>query len=109
MTIAKTLAASVAAIAVAAAPAFAGSTPKIQKEAVSIAGYDLSTETGAKIVLEKISAAAQRVCDVREHRLSLQDHAASKTCMAEAMNAAIAQINKPVLNRLYAAYATRKF
>lgn len=101
MTLPKTIAIGVVSAMFAAAPAFAGATYEEQSVPVSIAGYDLTSETGAKLVLEKIANAASQVCAADEQGRSLQERTFARDCMASAMKTAVSAVNQPVLTRVF--------
>lgn len=100
----------IAAIAAAfiATPAFAGSTDNVQTVEVDIAGYDLTTASGAAMVFDKIESAAKRVCDVHTTSGSIKLRQLAKSCVATTISNAIASLDAPVLNQTHAAYETRK-
>ena len=104
----RTYIAAAIAAAFISAPAFAGSIETAQSVDVKIAGYDLSSEPGATIVLNKIEDAAKRVCNVRTSSDSLRFRQLAKACVATAVSNAVASIDTPALTRVHTAYETRK-
>ena len=91
-----------------AAPAFAGSTDNVQSVEVKIAGYDLTSASGAAMVFDKIGSAAERVCDVHSTTRSIKLRQLAKSCVATTISNAVASVNVPALGRVHAAYETRK-
>lgn len=100
MTLPKTLAFICGSVAFATLPAMAGAAPSIdvQKIEVSTQGYDLSSKTGADIVLNKINRAAEKVCGATTSRQPLAQRVLAKKCHEDAVIRAVASIDAPALS-----------
>ena len=98
----NTLAIIAIASAAVALPAAAATTAEQQTIEVKIAGYDLNSEAGAEIILNKIEFAAERVCDLTTARQTLAGKAEAETCEAKAIKRAVASLQSPILAKVHA-------
>ena len=76
-------------IAATAAPAFADQPGSAQKSVIDYSGIDVSSASGAKIVLRKIERAAERVCGVRCGMKTLEEIRLERRCVEDAVENAI--------------------
>ncbi|MGH1422636.1 MAG: UrcA family protein [Hyphomonas sp.] len=74
-------------------PAAAASIEEASAKTVSVAGIDMSTEAGAKIVYQRIENAADRVCGVNSGRMALKQIQPAKACAEKAVEAAVKALN----------------
>lgn len=84
-------------------PASAASIEETSAKSVSIAGIDMHSEAGAKIVYQRIEKAADRVCGVTKSRMTLKQIAPAKTCAANAVSAAVKALNVEEVTALHIA------
>lgn len=71
------------------------------KAAVSYADLDLNTEVGAHTLFHRLTRAADEVCPQDSSTLEL--HRIYKTCVNAAMSAAVRNVNRAGLSKIYAA------
>jgi len=96
--------AAAAALAV-AAPAFARETTEYRggyaQKTVTIApaGYDLDTARGADRFHDVLTRAVRQACDNADRTLT--GRRLQQTCVAETMDAAVAQLDKPFLTAVH--------
>lgn len=86
-----------------ALPAAAGAIEQTEQKTVSVAGIDMNTEAGAKIVYKRIEKAAERVCGVSEGRMSLKQAQPAKACAASAVDAAVKALNVDAVTTIHTA------
>lgn len=98
---AKTLITAIAVAGLIAMPSHAGATDAPKQKEVSIAGYDLTTDEGAEMVLIKIEQAAERVCDFSTSRRDLKSVQFEKKCVAEAVANAVTALDAPRVSEIY--------
>jgi UrcA family protein len=80
--------------------AYATPQPDVVKTQVRFADLDLHTPDGNVVLYHRLSSAARRVCEEStDQDMALFD--AEMKCRAEAMQAAVAQVNSPILTALY--------
>jgi UrcA family protein len=73
-----------------------------QIAAVSYGDLDLKTEAGAKVLLTRIGKAAKSACgDLVHTPLLPREGAYRRECVAEAVDAAVARIDAPMLAALH--------
>ncbi|MEM7458774.1 MAG: UrcA family protein [Pseudomonadota bacterium] len=87
------------ALALSILPAVAGTAPDTDSKSleISLAGFDLSDPSDAKIVYSKIQSTAKRVCSRSTARQTLRQHADEMRCRADAVTQAILALDEPVL------------
>jgi UrcA family protein len=69
---------------------------------VHFADLDLSRVDGAAVLYQRLQSAAESVCmDFRTR--DLLSNANARSCIAQAVSTAVAQVNRPVLNAYYRA------
>lgn len=85
-----------------AAPAFAGSTDRINQVEVEIAGFDLTDAQDAQTVLTKIESAAEQACEVNSGERSLYRKMQQAQCVSAAIDSAVVGIGSPLLSELRA-------
>jgi len=73
---------------------------------VSYAGLDLTSEQGAKVLYERISAAADQVCPSADLR-NLRAYYESRVCRKEAIARAIQEVGNPKLAAILTQHASR--
>ncbi len=73
--------------------------------AVSYGDLNIDTERGARILLERIQAAARGVCPAADGR-NLSAWATSRHCIREAVARAVRQVGSPLLAALYSGRTT---
>ena len=69
--------------------------PEIRTFAVSVADLDLSTESGARIAKERISAAAWKLCSRLENSRQVDHRETTNDCYRDAVAAASARLTPP--------------
>jgi len=80
----------------------ADATDAVPSARVNYAGLDLTSEQGARILYERISSAAERVCENAGSR-DLESFFASRACKHKAIAEAIAQVGSPRVAAILAA------
>lgn len=100
MNISHTFAAATAALALAAAPAFAGEH-KPRSIAIDVSGYDLNSEAGIDAVYSKIKTAAKRVCRA-PGRPTLAEQVVLRNCVEQSIVNAIESMDSPQLKQAFA-------
>ena len=94
-----TLAAAAIGLAVTAAPAMA-ETEQVQTTTVSVAGLDLSTVEGQKMLERRIKSAARKVCDAEMQQTGSRIRSAeTKACYREALASVQKQVAIAVANQ----------
>lgn len=84
-------------------PASAGSEEEVPTRTVSLAGIDMHSEAGAKIVYQRIENAADRVCRVNTGRRSLREIEPAKACAENAVDVAVKTLNVDEVTALHTA------
>ena len=79
-------------IAGAAAPALAEQRSEQSSLEIDISGIDLTSEAGARMVLNRIERAAGRICGVRSGLKSLEEVRFEKLCVENAVENTIRSI-----------------
>jgi len=89
-----------------AGPAFAASSHDPghdnQSVAVSYVDLDLTSEAGARVMLDRVSAAASKVCGRRTEYIE-NAVAARNACRKATVDAAVVRLAEPNVTRLHAA------
>lgn len=103
------LAASAGGVLLAAAPlaataATAGDAPTM---AVNYSDLDLATESGARVLFERIQVAADEVCPAVPDIRDLNRVATHSRCMREAIARAVQQVGSPRLAAVFSAESGR--
>jgi len=103
MTLPKTLAVlTISSLALSIAPAMAGlSDVHIQTKEVSVLGYDLSERADAENILNKIEAAAEKVCTVSAIRQTVRERVLRQRCADKATDMAVRSLNSPTLTAVF--------
>lgn len=91
----RLIALSAAALVASACLAYAQPDKIRQEVVVNYSDLDLSTEAGARTMLDRIAQAAPAAC---KHRDGLIDH---RRCIAETIANSVASLNAPLVTRLY--------
>jgi len=90
-----------AALGLAAGAATAAPAPEESTSIrVRVADVDLSTETGARVALRRITRAADTVCGDEADSRDLQRRAVFETCVRGVVDQTVAQAHSPVLAAL---------
>jgi UrcA family protein len=98
----------------AVAAAAAASTPRVALAAadglpartVSYADLDLTKPSGAQALYRRISVAAQQVCTIAGYR-DLQEKVNEQRCVAQAIDAAVRDVQSAALNEQHDKHSTR--
>jgi UrcA family protein len=68
---------------------------------VSVAGVDLNTRAGAKVVLQRIHAAAREICGDEPDGRQLADTVRYRDCMTSTINKAVLSLGAPTVTAFY--------
>jgi UrcA family protein len=71
------------------------------KAAVNYADLDLNTDAGARTLYHRLTKAADEVCPADSS--TFEQHRIYKTCVKAAMSAAVRDVNREGLSKIYAA------
>lgn len=106
---ASLLAAAAGAVLLGAAPlaATAGTDADAPAMAVSYGDLDLSTESGARILFERIQVAADEVCPAVPDIRDLNRVATHSRCVRGAIARAVQQVGSPRLAAVFSAQSAR--
>lgn len=76
---------------------------QISHEEVAYSDLNLSTQEGARALLQRLDNAAKRVCGAEPSRSPLQPKlvAAYERCVSDAVDASVAQVNAPLVVALH--------
>jgi len=89
-------------------PAIAAASPQDELHGkgvkVSYADLNLQNTEGAKVLYLRLQNAARWACDVRSVRVhgTYTDYADAKRCYREALDASVAKVDNPQVNRIHA-------
>jgi UrcA family protein len=83
------------------APEAAAQASEPMSRSVSYADLNLDNEAGARAMLRRIRHAARDVCDDTWGRTSLRQRSYVRACVREAMERAVAELDRPVVTALY--------
>jgi UrcA family protein len=98
---------SVAAAAVAGTPRLSlAAADGLPARTVSYADLDLTKPSGAQALYHRISVAAQQVCTIPGYR-DLQEKVNEQRCMAQAIDAAVKDVQSAGLNEQHDKHSTR--
>ena len=95
-------ASSMIAVAMFAGPAVAGSALEAPARTVDLSTFDVNTEDGAARIYTRIENAAQQVCHMTNSTRSLREQQNIETCVAGAVDAAVASIDSAQLKAVHA-------
>lgn len=84
-----------------AARAETAATAPPKQETVSYADLDLSREAGAKILIARMQAAAERVCGPAPVLADLKFHAIYTHCVRETVQRSVASVDSAVVAKVY--------
>jgi len=96
------IAALTAPLAIAAAPAAARGDPERLQTTINYSDLDLSRPAGAAAMLARIKRAAATVCGERSVPGQLTTSRRFHACMKQTMDAAVKQVNAPLVTARYA-------
>lgn len=95
-------ASSMIAVAMFAGPAVAGSALEAPARSVDLSTFDVNTEDGAANIYTRIEKAAEQVCHMTNSTRSLREQQNIETCVAGAVDAAVASIDSVQLKAVHA-------
>ena len=99
----QAIAIAAASLALATAPAFAGSATKGKSATVDLSGYNLKSEAGAKIALHEITRAARRVCDFYRPNTGTRAMRDAGECVKASIAETVQAMNSPMVTKVYKA------
>lgn len=91
----------IAALAIAALPVAALAQAGGREVTVSYDDLNLTSKSGAAVLLSRIEAAAERVCGPRPGLLDLASQQAYRRCIKETMDRAVSDVGAPLVAELH--------
>jgi len=88
--------------------AFATGGPAEPSKAIKYTDLNLNTSTGVAALYQRIERAASEVCQLPHGTKQLKIESEIKSCRADSVDRAIAQVNLPALSALHVARTGRK-
>ncbi|MBX9745674.1 MAG: UrcA family protein, partial [Hyphomonadaceae bacterium] len=76
--------------------------PESEHMRVAYADLDLNSDAGAGMLMRRIESAAERVCDFDYIERAPQRRSAARTCMRDAIESAVRQVDSARLQAMYA-------
>ncbi len=80
--------------------------PAGKETAVTYADLDLSREAGAQILIQRMRAAAAKVCGPAPDLRQMEMHRVYVACVNDTLQRSVASVNAPVVTSLYQGLAT---